>query len=211
METERDYGKEIDELKKSVAEILSIVKKENSQRDRVSQDDRKERNSESERSPRMFRHKDERLNGLADEFTMSYAHESGGCITSVGTYSSGGHQSSWISEYRSVDGLFDIIENGSAEKVLKCIGNNSRLNMILTLLKKPMSVNQLVEECGYTSTGQIYHHLQPLINGDLVAESKEERGLYMIQPHKVQGIILILAGIGDILDEKYSKGNWDED
>ena len=32
----------------------------------------------------------------------------------------------------------------------------------------------------------------------------------VVQPHKVQGIIMLLAGICDMVDETFTKGNWEE-
>ncbi|HBI71688.1 MAG TPA: hypothetical protein DEG06_08805 [Lachnospiraceae bacterium] len=74
-----------------------------------------------------------------------------------------------------------------------------------------MTVAQLVEECGYNSTGQVYHHLKPLIAADLIAEDVEnaDRGVYVVQPHRVQGIIMLLAGISDMLDPQYTQGDWE--
>ena len=49
-----------------------------------------------------------------------------------------------------------------------------------------MTVAKLVEECGFNSTGQVYHHLKPLIAADLVIEDpqSENRGVYIIQPSR---------------------------
>lgn len=72
-----------------------------------------------------------------------------------------------------------------------------------------MTVAQLVEECGYHSTGQVYHHLKPLLAADLVAEDREKKGCYVVQPHRVQGIIMLLAGISDMYDPRHAKGTWE--
>jgi len=108
---------------------------------------------------------------------------------------------SWIKHGLSTDELLDLVETRAAEKVLNCIGNNDRLNILLAILKKPMTVAELVANGGYNSTGQVYHHLKPLIAADLVAEDKNlEKGTYAVQAHKVQGIIMLLAGIKDMFD-----------
>ena len=81
--------------------------------------------------------------------------------------------------------------------------------MLLALLRSPKTVAQLVEQCGYNTTGQVYHHLKPLLAADLVKEDEYQRGAYVIQPHRVSGIIMLLVGISDMLDPKYTQGNWD--
>ena len=116
----------------------------------------------------------------------------------MGVFSSGGRQSTWIQYDVSADKLLGLIRNGSAERVLACIGSNDRLNILLAVLKAPRTVAQLVEECGYSSTGQVYHHLRSLIAADLLEE--ESRGYYVVRPDRVQGILMLLAGIKDMLD-----------
>ena len=140
-----------------------------------------------------------------------------GRIAYTGVFESGGRQSTWVSkgyanEGVSTNDLLKLIENQMAEKVLACIGNNDRLNILLSLLKKSMTVAELVESGKYNSTGQVYHHLKPLITADLVKEDKSsDKGTYAVQPHKVQGIIMLLAGINDMIDETYSKGSWEQE
>jgi len=102
--------------------------------------------------------------------------EGSGCISYLGVFSSGGRQSSWIRHQVNADELISLVENGMEGKVLACIGNNDRLNILLAILKKPTTVAQLVEECGYHTTGQVYHHLKPLIAADLVIEDSKSEG-----------------------------------
>lgn len=94
--------------------------------------------------------------------------------------------------------------------MLACIGSSDRLRLLLAILCKPRTVAQLVGECGFSSTGQVYHHLKPLIAADLVTEDagNEGKGVYVIVPHRVQGIIMLLAGISDMIDTTYTEGNW---
>ena len=69
-----------------------------------------------------------------------------------------------------------------------------------------MTVAMLVEKCGFNSTGQVYHHLKPLIAADLVFEVEQgDRGVYAVKPHRVQGIIMLLAGISDLVDTDIHK------
>ena len=51
--------------------------------------------------------------------------------------------------------------------------------------------------------------MKPLLAADLVVEDEQQKGVYIIQPHKVQGIIMLLAGISDMVDETYTQGTWE--
>lgn len=90
--------------------------------------------------------------------------------------------------------MIELVEDRTAERVLSCI-NGERLRLLLALIRKPMSVTQMIQEMGYGSTGQAYHHLRMLQTADLVYEASEEegRGVYAARPYRVQGILL-LAG-----------------
>jgi hypothetical protein len=154
---------------------------------------------------------DPALRGLLDRLEDE-CDESGdtGRVSYTGVFSSGGRQSVWNSKSISADALLKLIEDNTAEKVLRCIGSSDRLNILLALLKEPMSVAALVEKRGYNTTGQVYHHLKPLLAADLIAEDKNAaKGTYHVKPHRVQGIIMLLAGIRDMTDTQYTKGDWD--
>ena len=160
--------------------------------------------------PMLNMHPDKRLADKMDELCW-LTDEGGmtGMVTYMGVFASGGRQSNWIQNEISTDGLLKLAENKTAEKVLACVGSTDRLNLLLSLLKQPQSVAKLVESGQYSSTGQVYHHLKPLLAANLVTESESERGTYYVIPHRVQGIVMILAGIGDLVDPKFSSGNWD--
>lgn len=48
------------------------------------------------------------------------------------------------------------------------------------------------------TTGQAYHHLKALQAADLVEQ--KERGLYCFKGHRVQSLLMLLAGVADALD-----------
>ena len=147
------------------------------------------------------------VNAILDRLENSCgADGSSGRITYMGVFASGGRQSTWVKNDLNTDQLLTLIENRTAEKVLACIGSNDRLNMLLAILRKPRTVAELVSDCGCSSTGQVYHHLKPLIAADLVVEDKAHRGSYIIQPHRVQGVIMLLAGVADLVDGTYTQG-----
>lgn len=132
-----------------------------------------------------------------------------GMVSYMGVFSNGQNQSNWVRE-ADADQLLSLGEHSITGQVLTCIGNDDRLRLLLLLLRRPMTVSQLVEQHGYRSTGQVYHHLRPLLAADLVMEDLHTgRGHYMVQPYRVQGILMLLAGIRDLTDAEYAKGNWE--
>lgn len=162
--------------------------------------------------PMRHMHPDKRLSEIMEELCiLTDEQDTTGMITYMGVFSSGDRQSNWIRHTVGTDGLLELIENHTAEKVLACIGSSDRLNILLAILKKPMTVAELVSVCHLNSTGQAYHHMKPLIAADLIVEDvkNSNKGVYVVQPHKVQGIIMLLAGICDMVDETYTKGCWD--
>ena len=186
--SERNLELEIDEIKKDLQEIKELLK--SGGRKEVRED----------------------IDGDIDEIKKSLEKiKSGSNIVKYsGSFASSDRESRWSGEANAHE-LLNLIETGTAVKVLNCIGNNDRLNILLAILKKPMAVAELVASGGYNSTGQVYHHLKPLITADLVAEDKNAaKGTYLVQPHKVQGIIMLLAGISDMICDRYTKGDWEE-
>jgi DNA gyrase subunit B len=98
-----------------------------------------------------------------------------GLVTYLEVYNSGGRQSNWMRNGIPTDELLSLIESGVASKVLACIGNSNRLMMLLEILRGPKSVAELVEKCGFGSTGQVYHHMKPLLAADIIVEEEAER------------------------------------
>lgn len=153
----------------------------------------------------------EQLNDLRDQLiAYTEEHQETGAIAYTGTFCSGEEESTmqsiWVSAVQT-DYLLTLNDNRMVEKVLASVGNSQRLSILLALLKKPMTVNQLIEALGFNSTGQVYHHLKSLISADIV---KEEKGVYRVIPHRVQGLIMLLAGVWDLIDARYTSGAWEE-
>ena len=171
---QRDYGKEIDEIRGQLSEIKNLLTQTKSK--------------EPKKTPPVSRSDypdfianlsdgDSRIEGLLEEiFEKTCGKDHAGFITYMGSYVSGGRQSVWSSKEVNTDSLLKLIESNAAAKVLACIGNNDRLNMLLALLHTPKTAAQLVEQCGYNTTGQVYHHLKPLLAADLVKEDEHQRG-----------------------------------
>ena len=199
-----DRDHEIDDLRKTVAEIREML--ENSMYDQKKE--RVYKMSQEEHVQKMpGMHDDPNMMAILDRLEDSCNEDgSSGRLAYLGVFASGGRQSTWLRHDVNTDKLLNLIEEGTAEKVLACIGSKDRLNLLLAILRAPRTVAQMVGGCGFTSTGQVYHHLKPLIAADLVAEDEHIRGTYVIVPHRVQGIMMLLAGISDMIDPEYSQG-----
>jgi len=201
----RDYGKEIDSINTQLDEIKDMLAKLSTQPQYNTSQKPLKNITQLQKL-----HPDKRLSDLLNEACEKIDVEgSSGYITYLGSFASGNRQSIWVSHQVDADKLLKLIESNIAAKALACIGNNDRLNMLLALLRAPKTAAQLVDACGYNTTGQVYHHLKPLLAADLVKEDEHIRGSYAIQPHRIQGVIMLLAGISDMLDTKYTQGNWD--
>lgn len=198
----KDYGVEIEEIKKQLEELQQLV----SSVMIGSSKEPNEKVGDIEKMQKM--HPNEHVNAIMNEI-QNAAGTNGqtGAITYMGVFASGGRQSNWVKHRVNTDDLLKLIADNVAEKVLACLGNADRLKILLALLKKPMSVAELVTECELNSTGQAYHHMKPLLAADLIAE--ETKGIYIVKPYRVQGIIMLLAGICDMYDETYAKSNWE--
>ncbi|MCL2060377.1 MAG: helix-turn-helix domain-containing protein [Oscillospiraceae bacterium] len=205
---ERDFGKEIDEIKKQLDEMSEIFMPANHRTHKRERGDAKPLKNIH---PMRNMHPDARLSEMMEELCEKVDQDDNtGAITYLGVYASGGRQSNWIRHQVDTDALLELIENNLAGKVLACIGSSDKLNMLLALLRSPKTAAQLVEQCGYNTTGQVYHHLKTLLAADLVREDENNRGSYTIIPHRVQGIIMLLAGISDMLDPQFTQGEWEQ-
>lgn len=196
--SERNYGAEIDALRNDITEIKELLKGGKLVEDACGN---KLNSKLVEKIKDMT--SDTVLASLMDRIQGECeADGSTGRVVYTGVFASGGRQSNWIGQYNT-DDLLKLIENRTAEKVLNCIGSGDKLNILLALLRKPMTVAQIVSEGGFNSTGQVYHHLNALIAADLVKEDLENnnKGTYIVVPYHVQGVIMLLAGISDMLND----------
>lgn len=211
----RNLEAEFDSLRNEVAELKELIKSINAEPIPPSQDDEPVEIISNNGDGKWW--KKEALTNLKDDVKKFCKYNNHiGTIVTAGYFDAGSKDeddfSEWYSLTKNVGDLLALIENRTAEKVLTCIGNNDRLNLLLSLLKQPNTVAGLVENCGYTSPGQVYHHLRPLLAADLVFEDKKHsvKGTYRVQGHRVQGIIMLLEGIYYMTGTWFTKGNWDE-
>lgn len=212
---ERDYASEMDALKEQLDKLQSSVLPQLDEiREQLTELLPNKPSTEKLEQVHVMHgmHPDSRLSEQMEELCyQTEAKGVTGLVTYLGVYSSGGRQSNWIRPSVPTDELLSLIESGVAGKVLLCIGNANRLAILLEILRGPKTVAALVEKCGFGSTGQVYHHMKPLLAADIIAEDDHQKGVYVIRPHKIQGIIMLLAGISDMVDETYTQGAWDVD
>lgn len=207
----RDFAKELDDLKKEISEIKELLSAKGTTQKPNNSNENAQTIGHVKKMTHM--HDDPNISAILNRLEDSCGmNNQTGAITYLGVFASGGRQSTWIRNNIDTGILLELITNKTAEKVLSCIGNNDRLNILLAILKKPMTVAEIVDECRLNSSGQAYHHMRPLLAADLIKEDDQNfsKGTYIVQPHKVQGIIMLLAGIFDMVDETYSKGTWEE-
>jgi DNA gyrase subunit B len=200
---DRDFGAEIDSLKDEIRQLRQAVLIGHLPRTKGKVPD-----SDSDVLSSTGR---EQLDDLRDQLiAFAAAQNLTGAVAYAGTFCSGDDESTRQSIWAMAvpaDTLLDLNKQRMVEKVLASIGNSQRLDILLALLRKPMTVNQLVEVLGSNTTGQIYHHLKPLLAADIL---REEKGVYAVLPHRVQGIIMLLAGVYDLTDTHYTSGTWEE-
>jgi len=194
---EKDYGKDIEQLQNDMKELKALIgalaQKEPEADATKEHAQQKVRYIPPAKSDDVHRQIYESLIDLtnADE-------NSTGALTYLGVFANGGNQYTWIQSEIKTNDLLQMIEDHRAENMLQCVSSQEKLTILLHLLREPpMSVAQMVERGGFNSTGQVYHHLNALVAAGIVYDTG--RGAYAVQPHRVQGIMMILAGIADLL------------
>lgn len=191
---DRDFGAELDEIKAELKKLKEFYMRSSSKAEEGGKNWKRV-------EPIRNMHPDSRLSGMMTEM-CTHAEESGasGLVTYMGVFSSGGRQANWIKNEVNADDLLRAVEDRTPERVLACVGSNERLNILIALLKKPMTVAEIVKKCGFGSTGQAYHHMKPLLAAGIIAEWEEGagKGVYVVRFDKVRGIIMLLAGICEL-------------
>jgi Bacterial regulatory protein, arsR family. len=199
MNNERDYGAEIDELRKDIAEIKEMLNPQSKKEKRIREVISSKMNPESQA-------KIDKLKEFAKETDNEL-----GVVSYHGFLELGNRGSYWGTEHCSVKDLMAMPQD-KISVVLSSLGNQQRWEILCAILNNPMTVAQIVEKFDMKTSGKAYHHLNNLIAADLVEEDKNsEKGTYAVKGHRVQGIIMIMAGVADFLiDTHYSNGKWEE-
>jgi len=199
---ERDYGAEIDQIRQELQQMRAWLMRDHLPPVKP--------HAPKEGPAVLDAAGNEQLNAVLSQLlTYTQDQNAAGAVAYTGTFCSGDSettkQSMWASAVPGNE-LLALNDQHLIEKVLASVGNSQRLGILLALLQKPMTVNQLIEAVGANTTGQIYHHLKPLIAADII---QEEKSVYAVIPHRVQGIVMLLCGVRDLIDTRYTSGKWE--
>ncbi|WP_409290372.1 ArsR family transcriptional regulator [Peribacillus sp. SCS-37] len=164
---ERDYGRELDELKNQMKLILNYIKP-----DLPKEDDTKESSS------------------LADGSILK-VYYSGEMETDQQKYHG-------LAREKSLPSIL-AGESEDMARILSSLGHKQRLEIIKALLVQPRHGTELVELLGMGTTGQLYHHLKPLIGAGLVLQ-EERGGSYSIPRKRALPLLLVLSGVMEMFD-----------
>ncbi|RKN83972.1 winged helix-turn-helix domain-containing protein [Paenibacillus ginsengarvi] len=174
----RDYGAELDMLKKQMEELERAVRSlADAQRMPLAAGGRERPAAETE---------------LSGEVTDR------GVVYFSGHYPAGGQTVRFDAQERKVDELLGI-HGEKAAKVLAAIGHKQRLDLLLAVWEEPLTGVELVEKLGMGTTGQLYHHLKALTGADLLVQ-EERGGRYTIPSHRRFQLLLLLAAVSDLIE-----------
>lgn len=180
MNETRDYGAELDRIHRQVAELAEAVQRMAAP------------NMEEEHGPGT----PAKLPG--DSAASAMMAEGAGGISYSGWYEALEPPLRWESQERAAEQLLGI-DSEKAAKVLGAIGHKQRLDILLSTLRGPVTGGELLEGLGMGTTGQLYHHIKPLIGANLL-QQVERGGPYTLPPNRVLPLLLLLAAAGELLD-----------
>lgn len=141
--------------------------------------------------------------GVATDLANRAEHDDErGITTTRGVFrdSQGAREYRWESEETAETLL--ALDDGVVAQMLAAIGHRQRLAILKAILNRPSSASDLVSSLHLGTTGAAYHHLNVLQAADLVTQ--EERGIYVVRPHRVSAIFAILAGVLSANDTTYA-------
>jgi DNA gyrase subunit B len=128
-------------------------------------------------------------------------------VSYSGYYDNGVSEGSqWQVANEEIAAMLDM-DDSRTTRILSALGSKERFAILKLILQQPMTAGELVVALNLGTTGKAYHHLNALQAADFVTNVN---GRFCFQGHRVQGFIMILAGIGDLVDETFGKGNMDE-
>ncbi|NJJ39128.1 ATP-binding protein [Paenibacillus apii] len=179
MTVPRDFGAELDILKKQLGDLEQLVSQ-------IANDS----------SPRVSRTRTFDKNTVLVE-TVNDELDLGGVFYS-GQYSGEKWRFRWEPQERRVSQLLDL-DGEKVAKILAALGHKQRLDILRSVLKEPLSGSEIVERLNMGTTGQLYHHIKALLGADLLVQ-EERGGMYSLPSHRVLPLLLLLAATSDLLD-----------
>ena len=104
------------------------------------------------------------------------------------SYFSNGEVSSNSEFYTDIEKLLSI-DAIEAERWFNAFSASERIEILQALLKKNCTGGELMEECGFSTTGKLYHHLNFLINTGIV---QNDSGKFHLNASLVGSVLLML-------------------
>ncbi|MCA1037936.1 hypothetical protein LCM00_00320 [Bacillus infantis] len=119
-------------------------------------------------------------------------------ISYSGTIAAREGRRSWKPASKTIEEVL-APDSGSLANILSSLGHIQRIEMIKSLMQEPKNAAELVKELGMGTTGQLYHHMKPLLHAGII-EQKERGGSYSIAADKILPILLQLAGAAEMFE-----------
>jgi DNA-binding transcriptional ArsR family regulator len=149
------------------------------------------------------------LNPVVGSIRKKIEEGARGVVTYSGGFRSYGDEKVfWLEKELAFDEILSSLHSAEVEKVLSAISNRHKMDILLALLEAPMSVNELVAYLHLNSTGQAYHYLKGLLAAKVVVEDPYSKGVYTINKGSTKGLVMILAGVRDLIK---SEGGYSAD
>ena len=122
----------------------------------------------------------------------------GGSVVYAGNFRGGQGSGAW-----QVDRPIPYLATYSADilaGLLSALSHPQRLSLIQLLLGGPHDRQQVQEALGINSAGQLYHHLNSLLEAGVVIQ--ERRGVYALSRKAIIPLLVIMAAAVDITENK---------
>ena len=122
----------------------------------------------------------------------------GGALVYAGDFRSGQGNGAW-----HVERPIPFLANYSAETLatlLSALSHPQRLSIIQLLLRGPHDRQQVQEALGIGSAGQLYHHLNSLLEAGVVVQ--ERRGVYGLARKGIIPLLVIMAAAVDLTENR---------
>ena len=165
-----NFEERLTKLEKSIAKLTQKMT-ENSTKSSISKEE-----SPNDLKEKTYQRVDQILNDQQEILVMGYFQNNN--VTS--RFSLG----STVDKIKEIDSF-------EAEKLLSVLANQDRIEIIKLLLNHSATSTEIMEKCGFETTGKFYHHINMLMNLNIV--KKVNDGLYVLDAKRVGYVIPILA------------------
>lgn len=119
-------------------------------------------------------------------------------IRFAGSFKSGDVRYRWEPQERDAAQLL-AVDDERTSRTLAVLGHKQRLDILLAVLREPLTGPELVEQLHMGTTGQLYHHMKALVSADLVVQ-EERGGRYAAAAERTLPLLLLLAAANELTD-----------